>query len=115
MGKLLYVGIGGLQLEDRTVEFFHQPSQVRAGLSRHFVLDLTAHCLLKRVGKEGKPEKASMYVRKRVSAPLASPSQTSRKARVSPLRPFRSGLLKTLMPARPAKSAPKTPRYLWTT
>jgi len=59
MGKLLYVGIGGLLFEDRTVEFSHQLSQVRAGLSRYFVLDLTAHCSLKRIGNKGKPEKAA--------------------------------------------------------
>jgi hypothetical protein len=75
MGRLLYVGIGGLILRGGSAEFFRHPYQVRAGLSLHFVHDLTAHCLLRRIGKESKPKKGSMYAPRRTCAPLASPSQ----------------------------------------
>jgi hypothetical protein len=54
MERLLYVGIGGLLLGDRADESFRHPYQVRAGLSLHFVQDLTAHGLLRRIRKETK-------------------------------------------------------------
>jgi hypothetical protein len=49
--RLLYLGIGRLLLGDRTVECCRQASQVGAGFSRHVVHDLTAPCVLRRIGK----------------------------------------------------------------
>src|SRR5215471_7366563 len=74
MGRLLYVGIGGLLLRDRAAESFRHPYQVRAGLRLHFVQDLTALHWLRCIGKESK-KKGSMYAPRRSCAPLASPSQ----------------------------------------
>ena len=82
MERLLYVSIGGLLLGDRAAEFFRHPYQFCAGFSLHFVHDLTAHYLLRRIGKGGKPRKASMYSLRRKCAPLASPSQISPKEAV---------------------------------
>src|SRR2546426_8103423 len=82
MEKLLYVGIGGLLLGDRAAECFRHPYQVRAGLGLHVVHDLTAHYLLRRIGKGGKPRKASMYSLRRKCVPLASPSQITPKEAV---------------------------------
>jgi hypothetical protein len=60
MERLLYVGIGRLLLlGDRTAEFFRPAYQFCEGFSLHVVHDLTAHCLLRHIGKEGKPKKAS--------------------------------------------------------
>jgi hypothetical protein len=82
MERLLYVSIGGLLLGDRTAEYFRPAYQFCAGFSLHVVHDLTAHCLLRRIGKEGKPRKASMYSLRRTCAPLALPSQISPKEAV---------------------------------
>jgi hypothetical protein len=75
MERLLYIGLGGLLLGDGAAESFRHPYQVRAGLSLQCVQNLTAHCLLRRIGKKSKPKKGSMYAPRRTCAPLASPSQ----------------------------------------
>jgi hypothetical protein len=77
MERLLYVGIGGLRLGDRAAESFRRAYQVRAGLGLHSVHNLTAHGLLRRFVKEGKPKKGFMCVPRRTCADLASLPQVS--------------------------------------